>query len=429
MAWKDSLQDASFRGVRFDVIRTRDNADRDTASHEYPYLDGADIEDLGRKARGIHLTAIIWGDDYEHRLRELLKVLDEPGHGELVHPVFGSIAQAQLLGYAIEHDADSPDYCTLELSFAEATPGNPFFDHELPEQQAKAVEQLADTARSGGIDAFASALDSLKSMKNSLSRLNALRSVMTGTLWAIKGQVGGIISTTLDLIDYPRAFASDLTGMIGSMADLRGFDTAVLKADWKSLASDMDGIVKLPARTASGAVTSGGSGSSGGSGGAGQPVMTAKPVPAPAEDVALVATLVQLVTATELAATAADILAAEAQEPTLSPPDIEQMTNDVREVIQSSIEAHRAQFGVETARPVTEALKDVALAIQTAAMAVMDARPPLVQRTVDAPGNLHLLAFRWYGDYSRAAELARLNPLLVNPNLLKTGDVLNAYAR
>ncbi|MCG8996712.1 DNA circularization N-terminal domain-containing protein [Laribacter hongkongensis] len=429
MAWKDSLQDASFRGVRFDVIRTRDNADRDTASHEYPYLDGADIEDLGRKARGIHLTAIVWGDDYEHRLRELLKVLDEPGHGELVHPVFGSIAQAQLLGYAIEHDADSPDYCTLELSFAEATPGNPFFDHELPEQQAKAVEQLADTARSGGIDAFASALDSLKGMKNSLSRLNALRSVMTGTLWAIKNQVGGIISTTLDLIDYPRAFASDLTGLIGSMADLRGFDTAVLKADWKSLASDMDGIVKLPARTASGAVTSGSSGGSGGSGGAGQPVMTAKPVPAPAEDVALVTTLVQLVTATELAATAADILAAEAQEPTLSPPDIEQMTNDVREVIQSSIEAHRAQFGIETARPVTEALKDVALAIQTAAMAVMDARPPLVQRTVDAPGNLHLLAFRWYGDYGRAAELARLNPLLVNPNLLKTGDVLNAYAR
>ncbi|MCG9093986.1 DNA circularization N-terminal domain-containing protein [Laribacter hongkongensis] len=269
MAWKDSLQDASFRGVRFDVIRTRDNADRDTASHEYPYLDGADIEDLGRKARGIHLTAIVWGDDYEHRLRELLKVLDEPGHGELVHPVFGSIAQAQLLGYAIEHDADSPDYCTLELSFAEATPGNPFFDHELPEQQAKAVGQLADTARSGGIDAFASALDSLKGMKNSLSRLNALRSVMTGTLWAIKSQVGGIISTTLDLIDYPRAFASDLTGLIGSMADLRGFDTAVLKADWKSLASDMDGIVKLPARTASGAVTSGGSGSSGGPGGIG----------------------------------------------------------------------------------------------------------------------------------------------------------------
>ena len=157
--------------------------------------------------------------------------------------------------------------------------------------------------------------------------------------------------------------------------------------------------------------------------------MTAKPVPAPAEDVALVTTLVQLVTATELAATAADILAAEAQEPTLSPPDIEQMTNDVRGVIQSSIEAHRAQFGVETARPVTEALKDVALAVQTAAIAVMDARPPLVQRTVDAPGNLHLLAFRWYGDYGRAAELARLNPLLVNPNLLKTGDVLNAYAR
>ncbi|WP_181240945.1 DNA circularization N-terminal domain-containing protein, partial [Enterobacter ludwigii] len=32
MSWEDSLQDASFRGVRFDVVNTRDSASRDIAT-------------------------------------------------------------------------------------------------------------------------------------------------------------------------------------------------------------------------------------------------------------------------------------------------------------------------------------------------------------------------------------------------------------
>jgi len=48
---------------------------------------------------------------------------------------------------------------------------------------------------------------------------------------------------------------------------------------------------------------------------------------------------------------------------------------------------------------------------------------------VEGDGNLHLLAFAWYGDYRRAAELARLNPMLRNPNHLQAGDLLHAYAR
>ena len=77
----------------------------------------------------------------------------------------------------------------------------------------------------------------------------------------------------------------------------------------------------------------------------------------------------------------------------------------------------------------TESLKDAALGVQRAAVSVIDVLPPLVTRRIEAPGNLHLQAFRWYGDYSRAGELARLNPTLINPNGLQTGDTLNAYAR
>jgi len=423
MAWADTLLDASFRGITFDCLRTQDSGQRDTASHEYPYLDGADVEDLGRKARRIVVTAIFYGQDYENRLQAFIEVLDQPGHGELIHPVFGSIQHAQLLDYQIGHDADDPDACTVELSFVEATPGNPFFVQQLPMQKAEAVSLLAATSRAGGIEAFAKALDRLKGIKGNLSRLNALRDIMTGTLGAIRSQLQGIIGTSLDLIDYPRAFAGDIMGLISGIADLRGFDVGVIQSDWKSLVGQLDSVVKLPAKVASGAASTAG-GSVGGS-----IVTDSKPIPAKAEDVALVATLVQLAAATTLAETAGQILAAEAEQPTLSPQEVEQIAGDVRDTLQQVIEAHRTQYALEDARPVTEALKDTALGVQDAAIAVIDARPPLVRKTVEAPGNLHLVAHRWYGDYSRAQELARLNPSLTNPNALQAGDTLYAYAR
>nr|WP_051355237.1 DNA circularization N-terminal domain-containing protein [Edwardsiella hoshinae] len=57
MSWQDTLQDASFKGVRFDVLRESTSHGRDHADHEYPFIDGADVHDLGRKARNIRLTA------------------------------------------------------------------------------------------------------------------------------------------------------------------------------------------------------------------------------------------------------------------------------------------------------------------------------------------------------------------------------------
>lgn len=424
MAWEDNLLDASFRGVTFDCLRTQDSAQRDTASHEYPYLDGADVEDLGRKARRISMSAMFFGKDYENRLQAFIKELDKPGNGELIHPVFGSIKAAQLIDYQLGHDADNPDACTVELTFIEATPGNPFFVQQLPAQQAEAVSQLAETARFNGITAFATALDNLKGVKNNLSRLNALRDVLTGTLGAIRSQVQGIVGTTLDLIDYPRAFAGDVMSLISGMADLRGFDGSVLMSDWKSLVDQFGEVVKLPGQVSAGAAATGSS-----SGSTSVSLAAAKPIPANPEDLALVTALLQIAAAASLAETASQLLAIEAEQPTLSPQDVEHIANDVRDTLQQAIEAHRALFAIEASRPVTEALKDTALGVQEAAVAVIEARPPLISRTVDLPGNLHLVAFRWYGDYTRAQELARLNPTLTNPNALNTGDTLYAYAR
>jgi prophage DNA circulation protein len=80
------------------------------------------------------------------------------------------------------------------------------------------------------------------------------------------------------------------------------------------------------------------------------------------------------------------------------------------------------------ARAITEPLKDLALVLQKAALAIIERRPPLIFRTLDGAGNLRLIAHLWYGDHSRAPELARLNNLRL-PNALNKGDVLRGYAK
>ena len=76
-----------------------------------------------------------------------------------------------------------------------------------------------------------------------------------------------------------------------------------------------------------------------------------------------------------------------------------------------------------------DALRTMAQQVQRQALAVIVLRPPLIRRRVEADGNLHLLAHRWYGDYRRAGELLRLNPQLRLPCFVLRGEVLYAYAR
>lgn len=440
MAWKDTLLDASFRGVPFDCQRTADSIEREVARYAYPHVDGEDIEDLGQKARDVTITAIFFGDDYETQMKRLLGALAQKGPGELIHPVFGSLPAMQFLGGNVSHDADNPDACLFEMRFAASTPGNPFFVEQAASQKADATAQLADTAQRAGTSMFAMALGALKQARAGLRRLNALRDMLTGTLGPIKALVTGFRGVALDYLNFPTAFASDLIGLVSGMADFRSFDAGIVMSDWNGLAEQMATIVKLPAASANGerltipgtpAVIAPAEPS------AGQPSDPAAPWSPPRAglvavdpaDVQLATAFVKTIVATVTARVASDVLANEADTPTLRPELVEQIADDTRARIQEAIEAVRALLPLDDARPVIEPLKDVALSIQELAIKVIDTLPPIVERTVPAPSNLTLLAFRWYGDAARSAELLRLNPGVRNPNFIERGEVLRGFAQ
>lgn len=408
MAWADTLLEASFRGIEFDIVCTDDSADRATAEHAYPYLDGADVEDLGRGARKISMQAVFFGDDYEQQLKGFLQALDTAGEGDLVHPVFGVIF-AQLTSYRIHHEADNVDQATVALEFTESTPGNPFFDRSLPSQKADAISQHGSMASAAAISELASVVERLRAA-NPLAALDNLRQSMTGPLLAAMSQVQGVLTSGLDVLSYPRAWGNDVSALVGGILDARDFGTSLM-ADWSSIKSNLTLFDVFSAPPVS----------------APAQVSTSR-TPTEAQAVAAAAVTVKVNVATGTAEAAGLVLAAEAATPTLSPGEIEAIANAARSTVESAIADCRAIYPLETARAIAEPLKTQALAIQEAAAAIIEARPPLAVRTMEAPGNLRLIAHRLYGDHTRAPELFRLNNLR-HSNFIQAGDKLNAYAR
>ncbi|OWY38043.1 hypothetical protein CEK28_14025 [Xenophilus sp. AP218F] len=421
------VADASFRGVRFDCLKSVDSAERDQAQYEYPYLDGADIEDLGRKARKVALSAMFWGADYPQRLRAFIAALDAPGPGELIHPVFGSMARAQVCGYQIQHDADAPDSCTVEVSWVEATPGNPFFANRSPLSQCESV--LAGSARlrqqAGAI--FARAQELAAASQGALARLGALRQQLTATVTQLSGMARQTVAIANDLLAAPHAFVAEVNRLVDDIADWR-FDARLsvgiavggapktaqpsprpTLADWNALRRRLD---KLPDRVR-------------------QSIAPGGPTLALAvwsSDQQRIDALLQLSAASRLTRAAASLFAAESEQASLTPPALEQVAGDARAALQTALDAAREGLA-EDAYPLTQTLRELGLQVQESAAALIARRPPLLTRPAPAACSLRQLAQLWYGDSDRAAELLRLNPQLIHPNHLSAGTPIHGYAR
>lgn len=414
MAWSETLLDCSFRGIVFEVIRTQDTVDRSTAEHSYPYVDGADVEDLGGGPRVANIDAIFYGKDYEQRLQKFLAALDQAGDGELIHPVFGSIKHAQLRRRQVNHDAESVDQCVVSLEFVESTPSNPFFDRALPSQKVDAIGQHGGIARGALANALGNVIDTLRNA-SPLATLNNLRQEMLGPVLATFSQVQGVLLSGLDVLSFPRAWANDISSIVDGVLNLKDFGSNLM-GDWTSVGRVFSLFDAFSSSSSSGGT---------------QAQIRAGITPTESQAVAATQAHLAASTAIGVADAAGLVLAAEADPehgPTLSPPEIESVVDDARTRIEAAIAAIRAIYPLETARTITEPMKDQALALQEAARAIIEARPPLIQKRVEAPGNLRLMAHRWYGDHTRAPELARLNPSLRLPNNLQPGDVINAYA-
>lgn len=116
MAWKDRLQQGSFRKVSFYTQETSGQGGRRVAVHEYPQQEQHYAEDIGKKSESEKLKVVLLGSDYDVTRDKLITALNQPGPGVLVHPHFGTL-NVQITEYDWVMSTRQGGYCEFNIQY------------------------------------------------------------------------------------------------------------------------------------------------------------------------------------------------------------------------------------------------------------------------------------------------------------------------
>ena len=119
MAWRDTLQQASFRGATFKVESHDSQFGRRTVTHEYPQRDKPYVEDLGRATRKIKIEGYVVGTNYQRERDALIEACEKGGPGTLVHPYLGTMT-VSCEGLTIRESRDEGGMATVSMSLVES---------------------------------------------------------------------------------------------------------------------------------------------------------------------------------------------------------------------------------------------------------------------------------------------------------------------
>jgi prophage DNA circulation protein len=400
MAWADTLQDASFRGVRFDCERIADSRNRQQVIYQAPYSDTAIIEDLGADPRKVTLRAWITGDDYEQYRDALVLALDQTGRGDFMHPQFGRL-QASVTSYTVNHDTDTIDGCSVTIDFvlAPTAPARALFIPTPNTSLNVAALVMATPAQR-----LQTLQDQLPYFPQAIEAATLVDQIRTGikTVRGYLNTVNSVINNALSPPAWINGILSDVAGLVYAIPT-----GASVIAEWRSIGKRLQlfgGLFNTDAH------------------------------PEPLRHVG------RSLQAAALLSAAQAIIVQQTQRATLSPAELVSIRNDVRGQITQLIALERAAAATQASQnaastpPIPLAtqtqvarLKQAADVIQTQIDALIARRPSLQSRPITTPTHLRLLAHRWYGDHTRAVELTRLNPDLINPAVIVGGEV-SAYA-
>lgn len=121
MGWKEQLQPASFRGVKFKVDTAEMAFGRRNQIHEYPGREEPFTEDLGKKAREYRFSAYILGDNYFGDRDALIKAIeDDKTPGVLIHPSLGRKTVVPRGDCSVQYSNKEGGFEGFSLVFVEA---------------------------------------------------------------------------------------------------------------------------------------------------------------------------------------------------------------------------------------------------------------------------------------------------------------------
>ncbi len=415
MAWRDNLQQASFRGIPFDVKDIDDSNTKALVLHQYAYKDGADIEDLGNDAEEVSLNAVFWGDDYEANFNRLLDALAKKDKGTLVHPIRGRMPNMIASMYHFTHEAENIDYVRFNITFKKSNEEDPLFSLMSVFSVIDDLFNRADALIELASDYFSAFMSSINKVKSYRARVRGINATLQTLGYEIDRLIlgnenGAVMFQENDGIQLDKKYDaySLLTQVEAYFSITKVKNTALPYTEINSLKTAVETLDKLPGKIAQGESR------------------LELGVPIVHKDIVEVQIVLRLVLNSVYLKEITSII----ENDDLTPLDIEQIVNHARSLTQQTLANIRDLNASESDKSyqIMRELRDIQHQLKVMAMSYIAKRPPLLVRRVPVSATLHQVAFMFYQDHSRFNELLQLNPQIIHPNFIKEGALLNAYA-
>jgi hypothetical protein len=100
------------------VDQVQDTSGRRKIPLIFPYTDGQSTDDIGRNGEIFDVNVLIFGPNYKNQYKKLLKELNDPRPGDLIHPVRGKITVAAN-DWVTTHSSDKKQAVALRIRFIE----------------------------------------------------------------------------------------------------------------------------------------------------------------------------------------------------------------------------------------------------------------------------------------------------------------------
>ena len=206
--------------IQLEMETLEDKFEKAIAAYDYPYVDGADLEDMGLKARRIRIRCYFWDDGANHNTYDahvnLLSKLDTATSGSklipLNHPKYGQI-YGRIESIAVNHD-DQLRTAQVDIAFIEDKRPN-----ITPRTFASPKPSVEDAYVSGqAMQTKLAAAQIWDRIKNSESKLTALKATVNDYI-AIAGEKVKDITAPANSLQSTITYASSLAGtIVGSLA-------------------------------------------------------------------------------------------------------------------------------------------------------------------------------------------------------------------
>lgn len=199
------LYPAELDGIALEIEITDDTFENAIVRHEYPFMNGALLEDMGEKARVVKIPCYFWDDGADHETydahHELLARLKSTEKHELVHPKYGPL-RGCVESISVHHD-DRERTAQVDITFV----------HGLIEDGGDTshtdVEAAAEEAYNDGIE------DQKKEFADDVKE--ALGPEAQGILDRVLDPAKGIMEQFQDVSTKARNYLKTVESYVGTM--------------------------------------------------------------------------------------------------------------------------------------------------------------------------------------------------------------------